>query len=79
MFFGGDPFEHFAGMHGGPGGGSRRGGMGGPSRDVGASILVNVSLGLTFIDTVSSQLTLYFACRHSSSSSSDDCRYYKAL
>ena len=27
MFFGGDPFEHFAGMHGG--GGSRRGGMGG--------------------------------------------------
>jgi hypothetical protein len=24
MFFGGDPFEHFAGMHGG--GGSRRGG-----------------------------------------------------
>ena len=33
MFFGGgDPFEHFAGMHGGPGGGgsSRRG----PSRDV---------------------------------------------
>mmetsp|Transcript_39813 Transcript_39813/g.83700 ORF Transcript_39813/g.83700 Transcript_39813/m.83700 type:complete len:418 (+) Transcript_39813:79-1332(+) len=34
MFFGGDPFEHFAGMHGGPGGGSRRSGMGGPSRDV---------------------------------------------
>ena len=35
MFFGGDPFEHFAGMHGqgggGGGGGSRRGG---PSRDV---------------------------------------------
>ncbi len=27
MFFGGDPFEHFAGMHGG--GGSRRSGMGG--------------------------------------------------
>ncbi len=26
MFFGGDPFEHFAGMHGG--GGSRRGGGG---------------------------------------------------
>lgn len=35
MFFGGgDPFEHFAGMHGGPGGGSRRGGMGGPRADV---------------------------------------------
>lgn len=35
MFFGGDPFEHFAGMHGGPGGGggSRRSGMGGgPAR-----------------------------------------------
>ena len=32
MFFGGDPFEHFAGMHGGGGGGGRRGG--GPSRDV---------------------------------------------
>jgi hypothetical protein len=35
MFFGGDPFEHFAGMHGG--GGSRRGsgGMrGGPQADV---------------------------------------------
>jgi hypothetical protein len=32
MFFGGDPFEHFAGMHGGGGpggGGSRRGGGGG--------------------------------------------------
>jgi len=28
MFFGGDPFEHFAGMHGG--GGSRRSGMGRP-------------------------------------------------
>jgi len=35
MFFGGDPFEHFAGMHGGPGGGgSRRSGMRAPSRDV---------------------------------------------
>lgn len=33
MFFGGDPFEHFGG-HGGPGGGSRRGGMGGPRKDV---------------------------------------------
>jgi hypothetical protein len=35
MFFGGDPFEHFAGMHGG--GGSRRGGggmRGGPQADV---------------------------------------------
>mmetsp|Transcript_4232 Transcript_4232/g.11722 ORF Transcript_4232/g.11722 Transcript_4232/m.11722 type:complete len:418 (-) Transcript_4232:274-1527(-) len=33
MFFGGDPFEHFAGMHGGPGGpgGSARGG---PPKDV---------------------------------------------
>jgi hypothetical protein len=30
MFFGGDPFEHFAGMHGG--GGSRRGGGGGGMR-----------------------------------------------
>lgn len=30
MFFGGDPFEHFA--HGG--GGSRRSGMGRPSADV---------------------------------------------
>ena len=30
MFFGGDPFEHFAGMHGGGGGGggSGRGGRG---------------------------------------------------
>jgi DnaJ family protein A protein 2 len=37
MFFGGDPFEHFAGMHGG--GGSRRGGMGGPPRDVDTSKL----------------------------------------
>lgn len=34
MFFGGDPFEHFAGMNGGPGGGSRRSGMAAPSRDV---------------------------------------------
>ena len=32
MFFGGDPFEHFAGMHGGPGGGSRRSAA--PPRDV---------------------------------------------
>lgn len=33
MFFGGDPFEHFAGMHGGGGGGgSRRSGM--AARDV---------------------------------------------
>jgi hypothetical protein len=32
MFFGGDPFEHFAGMHGG--GGSRRGGMGGGGGNV---------------------------------------------
>ena len=33
MFFGGDPFEHFAGMHGGHGGGgSRRSGM--AARDV---------------------------------------------
>ena len=31
MFFGGDPFEHFAGMHGGPGG---PGGMRGPPKDV---------------------------------------------
>jgi hypothetical protein len=31
MFFGGDPFEHFSGMHGGPGG---PGGMRGPSKDV---------------------------------------------
>ena len=30
MFFGGDPFEHFASSGGMPGGGSRRG----PSRDV---------------------------------------------
>ena len=29
MFFGGDPFEHFANMHGGGGGGGGRGG-GGP-------------------------------------------------
>jgi hypothetical protein len=34
MFFGGDPFEHFAGMHGGGGGGgSRRSGMA-AARDV---------------------------------------------
>ena len=26
MFFGGDPFEHFAGMHGGGGGGGGGGG-----------------------------------------------------
>lgn len=33
MFFGGDPFEHFAGMHGGNGGGgSRRSGV--AARDV---------------------------------------------
>lgn len=31
MFFGGDPFEHFAGMHGGPGG---PGSMRGPPKDV---------------------------------------------
>lgn len=30
MFFGGSPFEHFAGMHGGDGGGGRRG----PAPDV---------------------------------------------
>jgi len=33
MFCGGDPFEHFGGQ-GGPGGGSRRSGMGGPRKDV---------------------------------------------
>jgi len=40
MFFGGgDPFEHFAGMHGGPGGGSRRSAGGGPRPDVDTSKL----------------------------------------
>lgn len=34
MFFGGDPFEHFAGMHGGGGGGGRA-----PRKDVDTSKL----------------------------------------
>lgn len=46
MFFGGDPFEHFAGMHGG--GGSRRGGMGGPPRDVDTSKLYE-TLGVSLL------------------------------
>lgn len=33
MFFGGDPFDHFAGMGGGGGGGRGRGGGGGPGAD----------------------------------------------
>ena len=45
MFFGGDPFEHFAGMHGG--GGSRRGGMGGPRADVDTTKLYE-TLGVSF-------------------------------
>jgi hypothetical protein len=59
MFFGGDPFEHFAGMHGG--GGSRRGGMGGgPSRDVdttklyetlGVSLPHHVAMSYCFVNT----------------------------
>ena len=52
MFFGGgDPFEHFAGMHGGPGGGgsSRRG----PSRDVDTTKLYE-TLGVSH--------TMHFFC-----------------
>mmetsp|Transcript_10181 Transcript_10181/g.14875 ORF Transcript_10181/g.14875 Transcript_10181/m.14875 type:complete len:414 (-) Transcript_10181:398-1639(-) len=41
MFFGGDPFEHFAGMHGGGGGSSRRA----PPRDVDTTKLYE-TLGL---------------------------------
>lgn len=45
MFFGGDPFEHFAGMHGGPGGGSRRSAA--PPRDVDTTKLYE-TLGVSF-------------------------------
>lgn len=34
MFFGGSPFEQFAGMHGGDGGGGGGGGRRGPPADV---------------------------------------------
>ena len=43
MFFGGDPFEHFASSGGMPGGGSRRG----PSRDVDTTKLYE-ALGVSF-------------------------------
>ena len=46
MFFGGDPFEHFAGMHGGPGGGSRRSAA--PPRDVDTTKLYE-TLGVSFL------------------------------
>jgi len=48
MFFGGDPFEHFAGMHGGAhgGGGSRRRPGRGPSEDVDTTKLYE-TLGLS--------------------------------
>jgi hypothetical protein len=52
MFFGGDPFEHFAGMHGG--GGSRRGGggmRGGPQADVDTTKLYE-TLGVSRSDLV---------------------------
>ena len=53
MFFGGDPFEHFAGMHGG--GGSRRGGgggmRGGPQADVDTTKLYE-TLGVSVINVV---------------------------
>jgi len=48
MFFGGDPFEHFAGQGGG---GSRRsgmGGMGGPRPDVDTTKLYE-TLGVSFV------------------------------
>ena len=51
MFFGGDPFEHFAGMHGGGpggGGGSRRGGGGGrQAQDVDTTKLYE-TLGVSY-------------------------------
>jgi len=57
MFFGGDPFEHFAGMHGG--GGSRRGGgggvRGGPQADVDTTKLYE-TLGVSKINVV------YYMC-----------------
>jgi len=47
MFFGGDPFEHFAGMHGG--GGSRRSGMGRPGGgDVDTTKLYE-TLGVSYV------------------------------
>lgn len=45
MFFGGDPFEHFAGMHGGPGG---PGGMRGPPKDVDTTKLYE-TLGVSVV------------------------------
>ena len=48
MFFGGDPFEHFAGMHGGPGGGSRRSAA--PPRDVDTTKLYEtLGVSLSFL------------------------------
>ena len=58
MFFGGDPFEHFASSGGMPGGGSRRG----PSRDVDTTKLYE-ALGVSFnICVVIFLYTLLFWC-----------------
>ena len=54
MFFGGDPFEHFAGMHGGPGGGSRRSAA--PPRDVDTTKLYE-TLGVSL-----SYLSFFISC-----------------
>ena len=42
MFFGGSPFEQFAGMHGGDGGGGGGGRRGGPPADVDTTELYQI-------------------------------------
>lgn len=42
MFFGGSPFEHFAGMHGGAEGGGGGGRRGGPAPDVDTNELYQI-------------------------------------
>jgi len=56
MFFGGDPFEHFAGMHGGMPGG--RGG-GGPRADVDTTKLYE-TLGVSFYEMMKEMSFLLF-------------------
>lgn len=57
MFFGGDPFEHFAQAHGGGGGGGRRGRGGGGGGEVDTTKLYE-TLGVSPIQSHSLTILL---------------------
>jgi hypothetical protein len=62
MFFGGDPFEHFAHAHGGGGGGRRRGGRGAPGSEVDTTKLYE-TLGVSTRDDKRGEIRIDDAMR----------------